>query len=209
MKTSSSDLARYDERSRLNHWAAVLLFFSAAASGLAFFHPSLFFLSNLFGGGAWTRILHPYLGLLVFLSFLGMFAKLWRDNILTPADHEWLSKAGAMFNGDKHAMPEADRYNGGQKVVFWTLGGGLLVLVCTGLVFWHAWFPNLPILARRVAVLLHAASAVVILLAVVVHAYAAFWVKGTIRAMTRGTVTQGWARANHPLWYRRVRSGGQ
>ena len=48
-----------------------------------------------------------------------------------------------------------------------------------------------------------------ILLAVVVHAYAAFWVKGTIRAMTRGTVTQGWARANHPLWYRRVRSGGQ
>jgi len=45
----------------MNHWAIALLFFLAALSGLAFFHPALFFLGNLFGGGPWTRILSPLL----------------------------------------------------------------------------------------------------------------------------------------------------
>jgi formate dehydrogenase subunit gamma len=38
-----------------------------------------------------------------------------------------------------------------------------------------------------------------------VHIYSAiFWVRGSMRAMTRGTVTHAWARHHHPLWYRRV-----
>ena len=41
-------------------------------------------------------------------------------------------------------------------------------------------------------------------MAVIVHVYAAIWVKGTMRAMTRGTVTDAWARANHPLWHGEV-----
>ena len=35
-----------------------------ALSGLALFHPALFWLTNLFGGGPWTRILHPFIGVL-------------------------------------------------------------------------------------------------------------------------------------------------
>ena len=83
----------------------------------------------------------------------------------------------------------------------------LLVLLITGILFWHAWFPTLPILARRIGVLLHAASAVVLVLSVIVHIYAAIWVKGTTRAMTRGTVSRGWAQANHPLWYKDMTQG--
>ena len=41
-----------------------------------------------------------------------------------------------------------------------------------------------------------------LILTVIVHAYAAIWVKGTVQAMTRGTVSAGWARHHHPLWYR-------
>jgi len=39
---------------------------------------------------------------------------------------------------------------------------------------------------------------------VIVHVYAAIWVKGSLRAMTRGTVTEGWAKSNHSLWHERV-----
>jgi hypothetical protein len=39
--------------------------------------------------------------------------------------------------------------------------------------------------------------------ATIVHVYAAIWVKGTVRAMTRGTVTELGA-ANHALWHREV-----
>jgi formate dehydrogenase gamma subunit len=94
MKTSSNDLQRYDDSTRMNHWAIALLFFAAALSGLAFFHPSMYFFTNLFGGGAWTRILHPYFGLLMFVAFLGIYVKLWRDNVLNDTDREWLGRSG-------------------------------------------------------------------------------------------------------------------
>lgn len=197
----ADDLQRYDDRTRMNHWAIALLFFLAALSGLAFFHPALFFLSNLFGGGPWTRILHPYLGVLMCVSFLGLFVRLWRENVLNDADKAWLDNAGAMLKGNKSALPPVGKYNAGQKLVFWLMAISLLMLLVTGLLFWHAWFPHGPILARRIGVLLHALAAVVLVLTVIVHVYAAIWVKGTTRAMTRGTVSRRWARLNHPLWH--------
>ncbi len=197
----ADDLQRYDDRTRMNHWAIALLFFLAALSGLAFFHPALFFLSNLFGGGPWTRILHPYFGVLMCVSFLGLFVRLWRENLWNDADKAWLDKAGEMFKGNKSALPPVGKYNAGQKLVFWLMAGSLLVLLATGLLFWHAWFPHWPILARRIGVLLHALAAVVLVLTVIVHVYAAIWVKGTTRAMTRGTVSRRWAKLNHPLWH--------
>ncbi len=200
MKTTT-ELQRYDDNTRMNHWAIALLFFAAGLSGLAFFHPSLFFLSSLFGGGTWTRILHPYLGVLMFLCFLGMYVRLWRENVINPQDKAWMGKAGEMLKGNKAGMPPVGKYNAGQKVVFWLMTGSLLVLLLTGILFWHAWFPDFPIWARRIGVLLHAFSAVVLVLTVIVHVYAAIWVKGTTRAMTRGTVSPGWAKMNHPLWY--------
>lgn len=205
MKTNSNELRRYDDNTRMNHWAIALLFFAAGLSGLAFFHPSLYFLSNLFGGGTWSRILHPYLGVAMFLSFLGLYVRLWRENVMTAQDKAWLDKAGEMFKGNKAAMPPVGKYNAGQKLVFWLMTGSLLVLLLTGVLFWHAWFPDLPVVLRRIGVLLHAFSAVVLVLTVIVHVYAAIWVKGTTRAMTRGTVTPGWARMNHPLWYEEMK----
>jgi len=201
MMKTSNELQRYDDNTRMNHWAIALLFFAAGLSGLAFFHPSLFFLSGLFGGGTWSRILHPYLGVLMFLCFLGMYVRLWRENVINPQDKDWMAKAGEMLKGNKAGMPPVGKYNAGQKVVFWLMTGSLLVLLLTGILFWHAWFPDFPIWARRIGVLLHAFSAVVLVLTVIVHVYAAIWVKGTTRAMTRGTVSPGWAKMNHPLWY--------
>ena len=66
-------LRRYRDATRMNHWFVAIMFFAAALSGLAFFHPSLFFLSTLFGGGPWTRILHPFMGLLMVLGFVFLF----------------------------------------------------------------------------------------------------------------------------------------
>ncbi|MCZ2103747.1 MAG: formate dehydrogenase cytochrome b556 subunit, partial [Burkholderiales bacterium] len=77
------------------------------------------------------------------------------------------------------------------------------VLLVTGLMFWQAWFAaSVAIPLQRVAVVLHALAAFILVLAVIVHAYAAIWVKGTIGAMVRGTVSAAWAKHHHPLWYR-------
>jgi formate dehydrogenase subunit gamma len=50
----------------------------------------------------------------------------------------------------------------------------------------------------------HALAAWIMILGIVVHVYAAIWVKGTIRAMTRGTVTEAWAKHHHRAWYRQM-----
>ena len=201
-------LKRYEDGVRMNHWVIAVLFVLAALSGLAFFHPSLFFFSTLFGGGSWTRILHPFLGVAMFLGFFLMFLKVWHENVLNAADREWTRHAGDMLRGDKSKMPPVGKYNAGQKIVFWAFGVSLLVLVLTGIVFWRPWFAGyFSIGLIRLATLLHAVAAVVLILSVIVHVYAAIWVKGTVRAMTRGTVTEAWAKQNHPLWHREITGG--
>ncbi|HEV6964579.1 MULTISPECIES: formate dehydrogenase subunit gamma [Roseateles] len=198
-------LQRYSDSERMNHWFIALLFFLAALSGLAFFHPSLFFFSGLFGGGVWTRILHPFFGVAMVLAFAVMFFRLWRQNVLVPVDREWVAHSADMLRGNKAAMPPVGKYNAGQKGVFWLMSVCLLLLLVTGFMFWQPWFANaFPILLRRIAVLVHAASAFALVLGVIMHVYAAIWVKGTVRAMTRGTVTEGWARQNHALWHREM-----
>lgn len=201
-------LQRYSDGERMNHWLIALTFVLAGLSGLAFFHPSFFFLTNLFGGGPWTRILHPFIGVLMFLGFLVMFFRLWKQNVVTAADRAWRKNAGRMLRGDKAGMPPVGKYNYGQKMVFWLMAISLLVLVVTGVLFWRPWFaPSFTVEIQRLAVLLHSISAVVLILSVIVHVYAAIWVKGTMRAMTRGTVSEGWARLNHPLWHDEVTKG--
>jgi len=199
-------LLRYTKGDRTNHWLIVLFFLGAGLSGLAFFHPGFFFLTALFGGGTWARILHPFLGLVMTLCFLVMFFRLKRHNSMTDLDKQWLRQAPELMRtSDESRMPPVGRYNAGQKLVFWIMAVSLLVLFVTGFMFWQPWFADyFPILVRRIAVVLHALSATILILTVIVHVYAAIWVRGTLRAMTRGTVTEGWARQNHPLWHREM-----
>jgi formate dehydrogenase subunit gamma len=195
-------LERYTAGERQNHWFIALMFVLAALSGLAFFHPGFFFFANLFGGGSWARILHPFIGVLMAIGFVIMYAKFAGQNKMTDADREWRAKMGEMLKGNKAAMPPVGKYNAGQKMVFWTMTFSLLVLVVTGFVFWRPYFAHFfGVDLLRAAVLLHSVAAVVLILSVIAHVYAAIWVKGTLRAMTRGTVTEKWAKLNHPLWH--------
>lgn len=201
-------LRRYRDATRMNHWYVVLMFIAAGLSGLAFFHPSLFFFTAFFGGGQWTRILHPFFGLAMVLGFAFLFFTMWRENVLDRADREWLAKAPEMLKGNKEGMPAVGKYNAGQKLVFWAFAVSLLLLLVTGFMFWSPWFVHFfPITLRRIAVVVHAASAFVLVISVMTHIYAAIWIKGTMRAMTRGTVTEGWAKLNHPLWHRKMTRG--
>ena len=198
-------LQRYNDRERMNHWFIALMFFGAGLTGLAFFHPAFFFLTHLFGGGSWARILHPFMGVLMALSFLGLFFKLRKDNAITDADREWKKHMGDMLKGNKAALPPVGKFNYGQKMVFWGVALSLLVLFVTGFMFWRPWFDGaFPIPVQRIAVLAHSIAAVVLIAVTIVHVYAVIWVKGTARAMTRGTVSEGWAKLNHPLWHQEM-----
>jgi len=203
MIRNPKDLARYDAQERANHWAVGISFILLALSGLAFFHPAFWPLTQLFGGGVWARILHPFLGIIMAGAFLVMFFRFKALNAMTPADKEWLSRAGEMMSGNDHNMPEQGKYNGGQKAMFWVMALCMLLLFVSGIFLWRAYF-IFPVGVVRLGAVVHAAIAAIMIAMIFVHVYAALWVRGTVRAMVYGTVTRAWAKQHHRAWYRQV-----
>ena len=203
MRRNPRDLQRYSAGERANHWVVGICFILLALSGLAFFHPAFFPLTQLFGGGPWTRILHPYIGVVMMLFFVIMALRFWRLNVIEPRDIEWLKNVDKMVDGNDHNMPEQGKYNGGQKVMFWALAVCMLLMMVSGLFIWRAWF-GFDITLVRMGAVVHAAAGAVMIGLIMVHVYAAIWVKGTIRAMWYGTVTRAWAKQHHRGWYRQV-----
>jgi formate dehydrogenase subunit gamma len=201
----SDSLTRYSAEVRTNHWLNAIAFVLAALSGLALFHPALFLFSNFFGGGPWTRILHPFIGMAAALFFLVLAAAVWDDNRMRPTDWQWLRQWRDVANNREDRLPEVGRYNGGQKLLFLVIVIGMVGLLLSGLVIWRAYFSlYFSVGLIRLASLTHAVCAFALIVAILIHIYAALWVKGSVHAMVRGTVTPGWAWKHHRAWFRRV-----
>ena len=82
------------------------------------------------------------------------------------------------------------------------------MLISSGLVLWDQYFFDYTTIdQKRIAVLIHALAAIVIICTWIVHVYAAIWVRGTIGAMLRGSVTGGWAWKHHRKWLRELVTG--
>ena len=198
-------LVRYTPSDRTNHWLTAIAFVCAGLSGLAMFHPALFGLSGLFGGGPWTRILHPYIGLFMVVAFALLAVRFWSHNFLQPSDWKWLRQIRDVVNNREDRLPEVGRYNAGQKLLYWVIVVCLAGLLLTGIVIWRAYFSDyFSIRVVRLAALLHAFCAFVLITSIIVHIYSAIWVKGSVHAMTRGTVTPGWAWKHHRAWFREM-----
>src|SRR5690554_4452778 len=130
-------LERYSANVRTNHWIVAVLFVLAALSGLALFHPALYWLSALFGGGPWTRILHPFVGVLMTVAFAWLAAAVFKDNLMEPRDWQWLRRSGDVLRNREGDLPEAGRYNAGQKLLFFVLVAALVGLLLSGIVIWR------------------------------------------------------------------------
>lgn len=199
-------IVRYSANQRTNHWIVAITFILLALSGLALFHPAFYWLTNLFGGGQWTRILHPWIGVVMFVSFVIFAATMWRSNLMDKRDWQWVKQSRDVVNKREDRVPESGKYNGGQKLLYFLQIILLLGLIITGIIMWRQYFwAFFPIGVIRVASLLHAFFAFVLICAIIIHIYAGLWVKGSVRAMTRGTVTPGWAWKHHRAWWRSLR----
>jgi formate dehydrogenase subunit gamma len=203
-------VGRYSTGDRINHWITAGSLILLALSGFALFHPSLFFLTALFGGGQWTRILHPYIGIVLVISFLGLFLRFAVYNFPNSDDARYLGRIRDVINGNEERLPEVGRYNALQKINFWLMVFFILLLVISGLGLWDVYFAQyLTIEQRRWSAVLHAVGAVGMVLTIMLHIYAGIWVRGTVRAMTLGTVTGGWAWRHHRKWLRREVDDGK
>lgn len=196
-------IQRYNKAERVNHWIVAGCFVLLAISGLAFFYPAFFWLTGVFGTPQLARIIHPFVGVVMFLGFFIQFFRYWKYNLMEKEDVKWLTSVGKILKGEE--VGDTGKYNAGQKIMFWLMTVCMLTLLATGFIAWRPYFADMfPIPVIRIALLLHAVSALVLIAGIIVHVYAAIWIKGTIRAMVEGVVTQAWAKAHHPRWYREI-----
>lgn len=208
MQRDLQQLPRFTAAERANHWLVSIAFILVALSGLVFFHPLFYPLSALFGGGTWTRILHPFIGLLLMASFGSMFLRFRDLNTITETDKEWLGHIREMIDGDDSRMPEAGKFNGGQKLLFWLLAACMVVLTVSGIIIWRSYFTSLfPVVLIRIASVAHAAAGAGMLALIIGHIYAAIWTKESIDAMLYGRVRRAWAKQHHPAWFRQITGG--
>jgi len=198
-------LIRYTAWTRINHWITAACFVLLMLSGLAMFHPMLFFLSALFGGGQWTRAIHPWIGIILTLSYAGLVVQFWRDNLWNRDDIAWVRALNRVLVNEEEDVPEVGRYNAGQKFVFWAMALLIPVLFFSGVMIWEIYFSSYTTIEQqRVALLIHSLAAIAAIIVWIVHVYAAIWVRGSVRAMTQGYVTPGWAWRHHRKWLRRL-----
>jgi formate dehydrogenase subunit gamma len=204
MILNPNDLTRHNTYERTNHWIVAISFVVTALSGMSLFHPFFRPLSQLFGGGVWTRIIHPFIGLLLVVFFVSMFVRFRRLNRMKPADWEWVKRVWEMVQStDDRNMPPQEKYNGGQKLLFWATCACILLLAPTGLMMWRAYF-TFPVTLVRFAAVIHAAIGALFIALIIIHIYAAIWVRGTINGMLYGKVSRAWAKQHHGIWYRQM-----
>ncbi len=203
---TEAKIHRFSVRERAVHWLAALTYVYAALSGLALWSPRLYWLSALFGGGPTVRGWHPWGGLLFVLFFALMFSAWIQPMRLDGDDRRWLRLARKYAAHDFEGLPEAGRFNAGQKMLFWTQAAAGILLVLSGVVLW--WPESMPRALRELAVLVHPIMAILSIAGIILHIYmGTAAVPGSLRAMTQGWVTPSWAASHHAKWYRAIRRG--
>jgi formate dehydrogenase subunit gamma len=199
-------IMRYSLHERVNHWVAGLAYIYLLLTGLGFWSPYLFWFTAIFGGGPASRFWHPWIGLVFFISVMLMYVMWWRDMHITPADLAWKEKVGYYIRNEDENLPPVGRYNWGQKILFWVMFWGAILLLISGVGLWFVndipW--NLRYL-RYSAVIVHVGAALITIGAFIIHVYmGTAMVRGDFTSIIRGEVTRAWARKHHRLWYEKV-----
>jgi formate dehydrogenase subunit gamma len=200
------DIQRFTYVERIVHWVVGLSFLFLLLTGLAFSHPRLFWITTLVGGGPTARILHPWIGVVFGLSILAMLVIWARDMRVGAADRAWLRAIRHYAVHHREKVPAAGKYNGGQKLFFWSMGALGVLYVVSGIPMWlPAGFLGLgPFYGATVNVmrLLHYVATVGGGLLLIVHVYlGTVAYPGTLGAMLHGSVTRAWAKLHHPAWH--------
>lgn len=198
-----NEIVRHQRAARLIHWSVALSFLICTLSGMPIWTPIFGWMAVFVGGLETARVIHPYAGVLFFITMLLMFFHWLGDMKLEPVDREWFGPKLFRFLSYEDAAIDTGKYNGGQKIFFYAVALGALSLLVSGIIMW---FPlKFPLLVRQLGIILHDITFIFFVVGIVSHIYMGTAAEpGTFRAMTLGTVTRAWAKLHHPGWFRDV-----
>ena len=199
---SGRTITRFGSLDRFTHWLTAGCFIILALSGLNITFGKTVLLpligpqgfTNLSIAAKWS---HNYLAWPFMVGLVLMFALWVKDNIPNAGDIAWF-KAGGGLIGKGH--PEARRFNGGQKVVFWIVIIGGAALSVSGI---YLLFPYTAggVVNLQFWNVVHGVVSALLVAAMLAHIYiGSIGMEGAFDAMGSGEVDLNWAREHHSLW---------
>jgi formate dehydrogenase subunit gamma len=199
---SGRTILRFTGFERFVHWLIVVAFVVLAVTGLNITFGREFLLP-IIGPEAFShwslmaKYAHDFSSLPFVLGVAIMFGLWAKANIPTAVDIRWFKEGGGMV-GHKH--PPAEKFNGGQKALFWCAMLGAAGVTITGLFLLFPFYGT-NILGMQAAQVLHALIAIAYVALIIAHIYiGAIGMEGGWEAMASGEVDANWAKQHHSLW---------
>jgi formate dehydrogenase subunit gamma len=195
-------IVRFNAFERGVHWMTATCFVILALSGLniTFGRPLLLPLMSpeaFTAWSQWAKYAHNYLSFPFTLGVVLIFLMWIAGNIPNRVDAEWLRRGGGLIG---HDHPPAERFNAGQKAIYWivVLGGAAIAVSGYALVFP---FYGTDIHTMQNAEMVHAVVAMLFIAAMLAHIYiGTIGMEGAFEAMGTGSVDVNWAKEHHSLW---------
>jgi formate dehydrogenase subunit gamma len=195
-------LVRFSTFERLVHWMTAACFILLAISGLniTFGRPLLL---PLIGPDAftawsqWAKYAHNYLSFPFTLGVFAIFLMWIAWNIPNRVDVEWLKRGGGIVG---HDHPPADRFNAGQKMIYWIVVLGGTAVAVSGYILMFPFYGT-NIADMQVAQIVHGVAALLFVAVMLAHIYiGTIGMEGAFEGMWDGTVDVNWAKEHHRVW---------
>jgi len=199
---SGRTIVRFTVFERFVHWMTATCFIILAISGLniTFGRPLLLPLMGFEAFSEWSqwaKYAHNYLSFPFTIGVILIFLMWIAGNIPNKVDVAWIKRGGGIVG---HDHPPANRFNAGQKMIYWivVIGGGLVA--ATGYALMFPFYMS-GIEGMQMAQIIHSVVAVLFVAAMIAHVYiGTIGMEGAFEAMGSGEVDLNWAREHHRLW---------
>jgi formate dehydrogenase subunit gamma len=205
---SGRTIERFTSFERFTHWMTAGAFVVLAVSGLNITYGRYVLLPVL-GPEAFTSLsvalkyVHNYLSFAFMLGLVLMFVLWVRHNIPTKLDLQWISVGGGLFRRGVH--PPADKFNAGQKGIFWSVIVGGAALSVSGVWMLFPFFFG-DVASMQLMQVIHASVSMLLTAIVVAHIYiGSVGMEQAFDAMGTGRVDENWAREHHGVWLAKVK----
>jgi len=198
---SGRKVQRFTLAERVNHWMTSSAFVLLALTGLNITYGA-YWLRPIIGPQAFTTItyygqaIHHYVAFAFMAGVVVMLIQWTRLNLFNRVDIAWLKAGGPVAKGH----PPAEKFNAGQKGLFWlTTLGGIAVSVSGLFIMVPGLLDN--VIQNQWAHIVHGVLAFGMMAVILGHIYiGSIGMEGSFEAMRDGEVDYNWAREHHSLW---------
>ena len=199
---SGIKIVRFSVFERFVHWMTATCFIILALSGLniTFGKNVLLPLMGSSAFSTWSlaaKYAHNFISFPFTLGVILIFFMWLGGNIPNKVDIAWFKRGGGIIGRDQ---PPAERFNGGQKGVYWVVVLGGTAVAISGYLLMFPFFGT-TIAGMQLAQVVHGVVAVLFIAAMLAHIYiGTIGMEGAFEAMGKGTVDLKWAEEHHSLW---------